>query len=142
MRDGERVNITPEIRKRELSRIGKILKERMRSDREGHYIVVGDLNGNSDSADIKALISDLKLINALERLPESERWTYIYGTKKYQYDYILLSPSLKAKVGKVEVERRGISRSRTAFDGVRFDTVGRDGTEASDHCSLGVELNI
>ncbi|CAN5473700.1 endonuclease/exonuclease/phosphatase family protein [soil metagenome] len=142
MRDGEKVNITPEIRKRELFRIGEILKEKMKADREGYYIVIGDLNGNSDSIDIKAMISDLKLINVLEKLPESERWTYIYGTKKYQYDYILLSPGLKSKIGKVEVERRGISRSRTAFDGVRFDTVGKDGTEASDHCSLGVELAI
>jgi len=142
IREGEKVNITPEIRKRELSRIGQILKEKMKTDQDGYYIVVGDLNGNPGSEDIKAMIKDLKLINTLEKLPENERWTYLHGTKKYQYDYILLSPSLKSKIGKVEVERRGISRSRTAFDGIRFDTVGKDGTEASDHCSLGVELDI
>jgi exonuclease III len=78
----------------------------------------------------------------IDTMDESNRWTYLHGTKKYQYDYVLLSPSLKSKFKKADVERRGISRSRTAFDGVRFDTVGRDGTEASDHCALWAQLDI
>jgi hypothetical protein len=38
----------------------------MTADQDGYYIVVGDLNGNPDSEDIKTMIKDLRLRNTLE----------------------------------------------------------------------------
>ena len=43
---------------------------------------------------------------------------------------------------KFAIERRGISRSRTAYKGPRLSTVKRDGTKASDHCAIFMDLEI
>jgi endonuclease/exonuclease/phosphatase family metal-dependent hydrolase len=45
-REGERVNNTPEIRKREISKIIKIMKEKVATEHNGYYVIVGDLNGH------------------------------------------------------------------------------------------------
>jgi hypothetical protein len=63
--------------------------------------------------------------------------TYYFGAQKHHYDYLLLSSSLSAKNPNPHagIEPRGISSSRTALPGPRFDGVGNDKseTQASDH---------
>jgi len=140
----ERVNVTPEIRKREIAKIVDILKLKLTNDPNGYIVLAGDLNGDPSYEEMKRLSEhDVGMINVVtEKLPTNQRWTLVYGTKKYQYDYLLISQNLKRKLKSVDIERRGISRSRTAFSGVRFDTVSRDGTEASDHCSVSMDIDV
>lgn len=130
-------------RTRQAKRVAKIVQERIAEDRDGYYIVAGDLNDTPDSNSLRSLLaSRLNFYNAINELPSDERWTYIHGRKKQQFDYLLVSPNLKTKIEKFHVERRGLSRSRTAYRGERFSGVARDGTEASDHCAVLVDLEV
>ncbi|MFE2021490.1 hypothetical protein ACFW9O_25950 [Streptomyces sp. NPDC059499] len=52
-------------------------------------------------------------------------------------DYLMFSPELFAKVDRVEVERRGIFESGTAFD-----TVNGPDDQASDHAAIVAELDL
>lgn len=88
-----------------------------------HYIIVGDFNDIPDSKDLAPLVGErnkLKLEDIVERLPEEERWTYIFNKIQQQLDYILIPSSFLKKLKKVEVK---IGRRRSSKDGSDHDPV-------------------
>lgn len=130
-------------RTRQAKRVAEIVKELQDMDPQANLIVAGDFNDGPTSASLQALFKQgMGLYNTIKELPNAERWTYIHGSKKQQLDYLLVSDNLKQKITNFKVERRGLSRSRTAYKGPRLSTVQRDGTEASDHCAIYVDLEI
>jgi hypothetical protein len=106
-------------------------------------------------------------VDAMQALPEGERWTYFYRDasgpdggmveEHVQLDYVLLSPALAAANPRptVEVLRRGLpyrvpldpaasdrSIAYLSSRNDRYPRVGWDRPKASDHCPVVVELDI
>jgi endonuclease/exonuclease/phosphatase family metal-dependent hydrolase len=136
-----------EKRKLQADRVLEIAKERFgKTLTGGDFVIMGDLNDNYDSDDLKSLVQHKKLENVIMRLPEEERWTHYYKKDKAaeQLDYIILSPSLneKNKKAKPFIERRGLGNDIDIYDGERFNA-SISGTEgASDHCAIFIELTL
>jgi endonuclease/exonuclease/phosphatase family metal-dependent hydrolase len=78
------------------------------------FMVVGDFNDQPDSPALAPLLNQADLYNPVEDLPDSERWTYWYGSRNRasQIDYILLSPALAEAAlqrnSLPRIERRGL----------------------------------
>jgi hypothetical protein len=106
-------------------------------------------------------------VDAMQALPEGERWTYFHRDasdpdrgiieEHVQLDYVLLSPALAAANPRptVEVLRRGLpyrvpldpaapdrSIAYLSSRNDRYPRVGWDRPKASDHCPVVVELDI
>jgi hypothetical protein len=87
----------------------------------------------------------MKLENVVSRLPEDEQWTHYWKDKieTNQFDYIFLSEAISKKSNELPViERRGLADYAKAYKGPRFPGVGPEGTEASDHCAVFMEVNV
>ena len=87
---------------------------------EEWFMVVGDMNDAPGSAPVQPLVNWL-LENALNRLPEHERWTHYWDKQRQvsQIDYLLLSPALSTATQGVMpyVERRGLPTRGLGADG-------------------------
>ena len=66
-------------------------------------IALGDLNDFWFSAAVKALQKDGALTNLIERLPENERYTYLYQGNAQTLDHILVSPDLLDRNPQVDI---------------------------------------
>ncbi len=65
-------------------------------------IVLGDLNDGPTSATLATLKGD-QLTNLIETLPESERYSYVFGGQSEAIDQILVSPGLLGAAPIVDV---------------------------------------
>ena len=72
-------------------------------DPDADVIVLGDLNDFWYSDAVKALQKDGTLTNLIERLPENERYTYIYQGNAQTLDHILVSPALLDRDPQVDI---------------------------------------
>lgn len=101
-------------RERQAAGVAQILRSRFPGGdyAKAIFAVVGDLNDEPLSSAVQQLIAGASLENALDRLPENERWTHYYKSKGQvsQFDYLLLSPKLAAlSAGELPfVQRQGI----------------------------------
>ncbi|MDH5637937.1 MAG: endonuclease/exonuclease/phosphatase family protein [Nitrospinota bacterium] len=111
---------------------------------EGNFIVLGDMNDYpGDHTSLKSLIDHPGLVNVVDRLPKSDRWTHYYAKKDdySQLDYLLLSKSLaESNKGLPGVERRGLPTRAARATQARFKNVGKNNPKASDHCPLYMDL--
>lgn len=121
------------------------------------FLICGDLNdylgaGQGTTDGIRSLVKWGEAENVLDRLPESERWTHFYETRKTpdtrpasykQLDYLLVSRSLAKKAaGPPIVVRKGLCTNAALFAGSRFKSVGSSRPAASDHCPVGIDLGL
>lgn len=134
---------TSEKRERQTARVAEILKERFGNDKNASFAVLGDFNDTPDAKCLKPLLDEMKLENVVSRLPKNEQWTHYWKKETNQLDYILLSRALSKKsAGLPVIERRGLAKYVDAYQGPRFPGVVGEGTEASDHCAVFMEINI
>ena len=116
------------------------------SQYEGYYIVLGDLNDYPDSeTSLTSLLNHEGLVNAVEDLPEEERWTHYYkgGNDYKQLDYLFLSPQLADSMQSgPQIMRKGMPYRAERYTGERFPNVGDDRPKASDHAPLYVDVEI
>ena len=147
---GGRAN-TRDRRLLQVRTVRKLIEERFGKNSTGDnpFIVLGDFNdyietGHVGESSLSNLVRWNQVENVVDRLDENERWTHFYagGNDYRQLDYILVSNTLKDHVTSVEIERRGMPKRATRYDGSRFRGVGKDNPKASDHCPVLVELNI
>jgi endonuclease/exonuclease/phosphatase family metal-dependent hydrolase len=119
------------------------------------FVVCGDFNdylgpGQGTTDGIADLVKWEAVENVVDRLPEAERWTHFYETKKTpddrpeaykQIDYLLVSSALAqaAKAAPVII-RSGLCRNAARDSGPRLPGVGPSRPAASDHCALGMEI--
>lgn len=159
-------------RTQQAKRVRDILIKKFGEDlKDGYFVVLGDLNCEPLAPELDPLLKDLKLFNVFDNLDSSEKWSHLYvpydkNRKKIksasvtQFDYILLSPSLKKENPDVKpvVERRGLvyyeeitEKLKKTNEGIaevydnngkRFDKVKEYGSEASDHCGIYVDLEV
>jgi endonuclease/exonuclease/phosphatase family metal-dependent hydrolase len=111
-------------------------------------IVLGDLNKDISlpiyEQSLDPLVKSTTLFNASKLLPDTERWTHFYESKKSvsQLDYILVDSKLKGAIDDVSVLRGGLSKKCKQYTGARLGTIEQDNFEASDHCPLSVDLKL
>ena len=79
-----------------------VMEELLAQDPGALLAVIGDLNSFYDSLPIDVL-RDAGLVHVLERLPESERYTYVYEGVSQTLDHILVTDRLDALVDEVVV---------------------------------------
>lgn len=149
----------PKTKQRRLNQsnaIIDILKERFGEDYGSKsFAVLGDLNdyieqGKEDESGIKPLLTDNNLVNVVDRLPASERWTHYYkGDKTYhQLDYILLSKSLADVVPRTKpvIERRGqpprVNQRGKPVRVSKFFPGVTNKKKASDHCPVAMKIKL
>jgi endonuclease/exonuclease/phosphatase family metal-dependent hydrolase len=132
-----------EKRKRQAQAVVRILEDRFGSKLKGDFVVAGDLNMAPTETEAKPLLN-AGLVNLIDRLPVSERWTHYYKKTKAQeqLDYLLLSPTLAKKSTTVpSIERRGLGTDIDVYTGPRFSGfTGKEG--ASDHCPVFFDLKF
>ena len=161
----KRLNQATGIRNMANNRFGADLKV-------GRFITLGDFNCEPDEPELAPLLGDKRLLNISNNLDKGEKWSHLQvvldknDTNKVksaevsQFDYILLSPTIAQSNPDVKpiVERRGLvyypeitetlKKKDEAVaivynnDGARFPSVGKYGTEASDHCGIFVDLDL
>ncbi len=116
----------------------------------GNFAVLGDFNDYIDPGTaLERLVGHPELVNIVDRLPKTERWTHYYkrgapGERTKQLDYLLLGRDLDLRAGHPTptVMRKGLPRRAKDYAGKRFAGVGRNNPKASDHCPLAVDLPI
>lgn len=137
---------TSEKRERQATRIAEIIQERFGSNvKNANFAVLGDFNDTPDASCLNPILDGSLVENVVARLPKNEQWTHYWEAKHEtnQFDYILISKALSKKNPKVlpKIERRGLADYAKAYKGPRFPGVGPEGTEASDHCAVFMEIN-
>jgi endonuclease/exonuclease/phosphatase family metal-dependent hydrolase len=123
-------------RKKQAARVRAILEERFDLANE-LVVVAGDLNDEPDSDPLTPLLSLPNLSNIVDTLPAGDRFTHIFGTKKSQLDYLLVSKPLKDTLTSVAVERRGMHKVAG-----HFPTVTKAADAASDHAAVVAEFAL
>ena len=129
-------------------RVTAIIKEKFGNNPTNeNFVVVGDFNAKPDSSSIAPLLSEPWIENVVAtRLPEDAQWTHFYDREKSvaQLDYLLLSKSLATKNPKAKpnIVKNGLCLNVTQYTGKRFDGIGKVRPSASDHCPIGITLNI
>ena len=99
-------------------------------------VVAGDMNSDPAEPDLNALLSLPDLYNVNRERPANDRWTYKSGKK--QFDYLLISSALKAKLQQMNIERRGIYSTKFPH----YPEVTGDRTAASDHAAVVAEFQL
>lgn len=105
-------------------------------------VVAGDLNAGPDDPSVAPLVKTTGLQDVMDH-PAYQGLPGTFGTgtnrDRQKFDYVLLSPALWAKVQAVGVERRGVWAPNTF---PHFPEVTSKVTQASDHASVWVDLNL
>ena len=70
----------------------------MAPDRDTAIVVLGDFNDYDKSSVMEVLLESGILIDGLERVPESERYSYIFDGASQLVDWILVTPWLKDRI--------------------------------------------
>jgi predicted extracellular nuclease len=116
------------------------------SNFEGNYVVLGDLNDYpSSDTSLGSLLTHEGLVNVVNRLPETERWTHYFagGDEYNQLDYLLLSASLASQnLSSPGIMRMGLPHRAERYSGQRFPNVGEDNPKASDHAPLFMDIEL
>lgn len=144
MRDRQETMATRRI---QAIRVAEILQERFGPDPgQANWVVVGDLNDYLPSEGLEPLLEQPWLENVMNRLPPDDRWTHYFarGNKYNQLDYVLVSRAIAQANpdARPEIERRGLPQRARRFQERRFGGVGLNQPKASDHCPVGIELEI
>jgi predicted extracellular nuclease len=82
--------------------VNGFVRELLAADPAALVVVLGDLNDGPVSSTLVALKGD-QLTNLIETLPESERYSYVFGGQSEAIDQILVSPGLFATAPTVDV---------------------------------------
>ena len=158
------------VRQLEAVTVREIIRRKFSKPENENWIVVGDLNDyrmqikvrterdnsgalkedvvllpSNEPSGLDPLIENEFSFNALEKLPERQRWTHYYPDKrsKSQLDYILVSPALRDVVRDVFILRNGLPfRVPNTDDAKRYPRIGYDRPKASDHCPVTATIEL
>jgi len=119
----------------------------------GNFVVAGDLNDDPSARALDPLLEDGQLWNVVQAGDPSNgvNWTHYHRRQGSQLDYLLLSPEIRRKNPRLrpDIEIRGMRTYRNApipqmskDAAVRFENMGPDGTEASDHAAVFVDIEV
>ncbi|MDM9581084.1 endonuclease [Nostoc sp. GT001] len=112
--------------------VNKFVENRLTTDPNANIVVLGDLNDTPDSQAIKILEGN-QLKNLVNKIPQDDRFSYVFRGNKEQIDQILITPNLfnngNPEINAVHVNA-GISRVVSDHDPViaRFSLSAISGT--------------
>ena len=104
-------------------------------------IVAGDFNDDPTSPALQPLLSVTNLFDVLQLKfsNPADRWTYKYGSKMNQIDFVLVSKPLKDGFQDAGIERRGMY----GVAGITpFPSAISASTAASDHAAIWAEFTV
>ena len=101
------------------------LAERLASDAQANVIILGDMNEHQFSPPMR-LLADHQLVNLMERVPPSARYSFNFIGNSQLLDHILVSRSLAGRVSEVTIAHLNTDRA--------------DAQRASDHDPVIVRL--
>jgi len=106
-----------------------------------HFVLLGgDLNDTPDSPPLESLFTDdFEDVISHPSYPTDRPGTYQTGLAGQKFDYLIMSPALRAKLETTGIERRGSYHPGTWEP---FDTVTNASEEASDHHLVWANFNI
>ena len=108
--------------------------------RSPFVLIAGDLNDTPDSATLAQLITaGFQDIQSHPSYPTDRPGTFGTGLIGNKIDYLIMSPELRAKLKRTDVERRGSYHPRSW---VSFDTVTNTANEASDHHLVWADFDL
>ncbi|MDZ7966786.1 MAG: endonuclease [Nostoc sp. DedSLP03] len=100
--------------------VNKFVENRLTTDPNANIVVLGDLNDTPDSQPIKILEGN-QLKNLVNKIPQDDRFSYVFQGNKEQIDQILITPNLfnngNPEINAVHVNA-GISRAVSDHDPV------------------------
>jgi endonuclease/exonuclease/phosphatase family metal-dependent hydrolase len=131
-RAGPRVRATREAQARRVKRWATAQIAQGRA-----VMLAGDINsapGTGDYAVPLAILDQPPLWSVWHKVPEAERFSYIYRCQRQAIDHILVSPALRSRVVRAEVSRGNAGRYRSLYGGAGIAEV------VSDHDALKVYL--
>ncbi|PHM08781.1 endonuclease [Nostoc sp. 'Peltigera malacea cyanobiont' DB3992] len=100
--------------------VNKFVENRLTTDPNANIVVLGDLNDTPDSQPIKILEGN-QLKNLVNKIPQDDRFSYVFRGNKEQIDQILITPNLfnngNPEINAVHVNA-GISRLVSDHDPV------------------------
>ncbi|MEH2086720.1 endonuclease [Nostoc sp.] len=100
--------------------VNKFVENRLTTDPNANIVVLGDLNDTPDSQPIKILEGN-HLKNLVNKIPQDDRFSYVFRGNKEQIDQILITPNLfnngNPEINAVHVNA-GISRVVSDHDPV------------------------
>jgi endonuclease/exonuclease/phosphatase family metal-dependent hydrolase len=135
---------TAEKRKRQATRVAKIYNDLI-GEGETNIVVLGDLNDTPDSAALGPLLAetDLKDITTNETFTSDGRvGTYKNGAKAQKIDYLLLSPTLDARVTGGSIFRMGVWGGKTGTLFPHYATITKQVEAASDLAAIYADINL
>jgi len=120
----------------------EIVKKRFGAGfKTANWVICGDFNALPDEKAVTQMEKGVKAENVINRLPEDERWTYIYKKANQQLDYLMVSPSLaKASDAVPTLDRRGLPEEKRKYNPEQTEYLAEDG--ASDHCPIFMDLKL
>ena len=87
-------------------------------------LVVGDMNDTPESPPLDVLLSG-SLTDSTRRVPDDDRWTFIFDRVRQQLDYILASPAMDAMTSEVVILHNGDIDAASDHQPVAADFVVR-----------------
>jgi endonuclease/exonuclease/phosphatase family metal-dependent hydrolase len=100
----------------------------------------GDLNDTPDSPALASLFTNgFQDVMTHPNYPADRPGTYETGLPRYKIDYLIMSPSLQARLQNTGIERRGTYHP-SVWD--PFDTVTKVSEAASDHHLLWADFDL
>jgi hypothetical protein len=81
--------------------VRSLLDEALMLDPAARIVVLGDLNDFEFRGPVEILAAD-PMVNLIKRLPQADRWTYVYQGNSQVLDHIIVSPAL-AEDAEIEV---------------------------------------
>jgi endonuclease/exonuclease/phosphatase family metal-dependent hydrolase len=132
------------IRCRQATRVAEIYRSLV-AEGITEVTVLGDLNDTPDSEPLEPLVRDTDLRDVSEHPTFDDGGrpgTYGYCTARNKIDYVLLSPSLFARVTGGGIHRRGVWGGRRGTLWPVYDTMTREVHAGSDHACIYADVDL
>lgn len=94
---------TAAIRRNQAIHLSNLVRTTQVETNDGPAIVLGDFNDYVDSTAMEILTTDAGLVDVLKLVPESQRYSYIFGGRRQLVDWILVSADLAARTSKADI---------------------------------------
>jgi endonuclease/exonuclease/phosphatase family metal-dependent hydrolase len=136
--------VSDAIRRRQAARVAAIYRELLAAGIPD-VVVLGDLNDTPDSEPLAPLLrdTDLRDISTHPSFDDGGRpGTYGYCTARNKLDYVLLSPSLLARVTGGGIWRTGVWGGRRGTLWPIYDTMTRPVHAGSDHAAIYADVDL
>lgn len=135
--DGPKAERVARKRRRQAEALAGWVRQALAASPQRPLLVLGDFNATPDArggVDVLGILVAAGLRNTLDRLPESERYTYLYRCEPEALDHVLVAPALQRAVVALAASR-GNAGARRGPDIPLDSPLG-----SSDHDGLVIYL--